>query len=89
MPCDLCDMIEKIDNGSFNEPVLYSNEIFICVYCRDHPQTPMTVSREHTATLEPAVREYIRGTMGKLYSDRKPRGTGMTKIKEHWHEHWI
>lgn len=87
--CELCELVKGIDHGETKEEVLYNDRVFVAVYCKTHPGTPMAVVREHTVSLTQQVLGYIYGVMGKKYSDRIPRGTGMTSIKDHWHEHWV
>jgi len=89
--CELCELVKRIDRGEAGEEVLHNDRVFVAVYCSNpaHPGIPMAVARGHTTSLTKWASGYINGVMNKKYPDRKPRGTGLATIIDHWHEHWV
>ncbi len=87
MPCELCELVKRVEQG-IEEP-LYQDNLFVLVYCKTHTDTPMAVLLRHSSTATEAELEHIKGIIHENYPDRKPRGTGMTQIKDHWHEHFV
>ena len=89
LSCNLCKLVEDVAAGGRPQEVLFQDEIFLVVYCLDHPDTPMAVLKEHTVDPDGNELGRVFWTMDHKYPARKPRGTGMGTIPDHWHEHWV
>jgi len=87
MPCELCLLLKKIEDGK--EEPNYSDSVFTEVYCATHTDTPMAVLNRHMAEPTLPELEHINRVMSTRSPDRRARETGMSSIHHHWHEHWI
>jgi len=83
MSCRLCEAYKNKD-GTYRDV----HEWFFELICDTH-KVPLLVLKEHRAKLTDEE-EIIVGQIAEiLYPNRKPRGTGMHSIVDHWHEHYI
>lgn len=83
MSCRLCDAY-KNKNGTYRDV----HEWFFELICDTH-KVPLLILKEHRAELTEEEKIIAQKINNLLHPDRKPRGTGMHSIVDHWHEHYI
>lgn len=83
--CPLC----KLCQGDIKTKLYHQDDTIIIVDCLTHIGTPMVVLKDHKEKISDQEFDHIQNLCKKIFPEKRFRGTGMTEIKGHWHEHLI